>query len=71
MVVSSGDWSHLREQVLMTDPVIAADGHTYERAAMQKWLKEHNTSPVTGVALLHPKLVPNVIIRGVIQQQLM
>ncbi|KAL0028774.1 hypothetical protein WJX79_006642 [Trebouxia sp. C0005] len=57
-------------QVLMKDPVIAADGHTYERAAMQSWLALHQTSPVTGAALSHAKLVPNVIIRGVIQQQL-
>ena len=54
----------------MKDPVIAADGHTYERAAMQSWLVLHQTSPVTGAALSHAKLVPNVIIRGVIQQQL-
>jgi len=59
-----------RDQVLMKDPVIAADGHTYERAAMQSWLALHQTSPVTGAALSHAKLVPNVIIRGVIQQQL-
>ncbi|KAL0037732.1 hypothetical protein WJX77_009967 [Trebouxia sp. C0004] len=28
-------------QVVMNDPVIAADGHTYERAAMQSWLELH------------------------------
>ena len=55
----------------MIDPVIAADGHTYERSAMQKWLQEHQTSPVTGKALKHIRLVPNVVIRSVIQQQLL
>lgn len=54
----------------MVDPVIAADGHTYERSAMHSWLQHHQTSPVTGAALAHVKLVPNVVIRGVIQQQL-
>ncbi len=29
------------DQVLMKDPVITADGHTYERAAMQTWLARH------------------------------
>ncbi len=32
----------------MQDPVIAADGHTYERQAMEDWLTCHNPSPVTG-----------------------
>ncbi len=67
VIVTLPTW---RDQVLMKDPVIAADGHTYERAAMQSWLAIHQTSPVTGAALSHAKLVPNVIIRGVIQQQL-
>ncbi len=52
------------------NPVIAGDGHTYERPAIQSWLALHQTSPVIGAALSHAKLVPNVIIRGVIQQQL-
>ena len=46
------------------DPVIAADGHTYERAAMQSWLQRCQrtgqlTSPVTGVSLPHAGLLPN------------
>merc|ERR1719321_1849757 len=31
----------------MTDPAVAADGHTYERALIAKWLNVHGTSPVT------------------------
>lgn len=53
-------------QVMMIEPVIAADGHTYERAAMQEWLLQHTTSPVTGVSLAHVRLVPNVLIRSVV-----
>ena len=34
---------------LLEDPVIAADGHTYTRRAIEDWLKENNTSPKTGV----------------------
>ena len=40
-------------QALFLDPVIAADGHTYEKAAITEWLQEHQTSPVTGETLLH------------------
>ena len=58
-------------QAVMHDPVIAADGHTYEKDAMQKWLQHHQTSPVTGARLPHVRLVPNIVIRSVIQQQLL
>lgn len=29
----------------MRDPVIAADGHTYDREAIEMWLRNHDTSP--------------------------
>jgi len=32
---------------LMIDPVIAADGFTYEREAIELWLQGHDTSPRT------------------------
>ncbi|CBJ33611.1 protein kinase [Ectocarpus siliculosus] len=35
----------------MEDPAVAADGYTYERTAIECWLSEHDTSPVTGKAL--------------------
>ena len=58
-------------QAAMLDPVIAADGHTYERVAMDQWLQHHDISPVTKSALAHTRLVPNVLIRKAIacQQQ--
>ena len=57
-------------QVVMQDPVIAADGHTYERQAMQRWLQGHTASPVTGQQLNHLRLVPNIVIRSAIRAQL-
>ena len=57
-------------QSRMTDPVIAADGRTYERAAMEEWLQQHDTSPVTGTKLRHLRLVPNVVARGAIANHL-
>jgi hypothetical protein len=32
---------------IFRDPVIAGDGHTYERAAIVRWIAEHGTSPLT------------------------
>ena len=46
-------------QVMMTDPVVAADGHTYERAAIAAWLQNHNTSPVTKQLLPHARIFSN------------
>lgn len=44
---------------VFTDPVVAADGHTYERSAIEQWFQSHNTSPLTG-AIMHDKtLRPN------------
>ena len=50
-------------QEMMRDPVIAADGHSYERAALEGWLAQHDTSPVTGQPLHHKRIVDNVLIR--------
>jgi hypothetical protein len=35
----------------MKDPVLAADGYTYERTAIETWLSSHDTSPVTNAML--------------------
>lgn len=48
----------------MVDCVIAADGHSYERAAITHWLQHSATSPVTGHPLQHKRLVPNVWVRS-------
>ena len=50
----------------MKEPVIAADGHTYERAALEAWLLRNSTSPVTGDFLAHTRIVPNILIRSLI-----
>jgi hypothetical protein len=34
-------------QEIMTDPVFAEDGYTYERSNIIKWLNENGTSPMT------------------------
>ncbi|KAA6420846.1 MAG: U-box domain-containing protein [Trebouxia sp. A1-2] len=58
-------------KVSMQDPVIAADGHTYERQAMEDWLTCHNTSPVTGQQLHSLRLISNVAIRCAIRNHIL
>ena len=44
----------------MRDPVVAADGHTYERRFIEGWLQERGpVSPVTRAPLAHSNLAPN------------
>lgn len=54
--------------VPIRDPVVAADGHTYERAAITRWLLNNNTSPLTGVQLAHKDLVPNYMLLSSLQE---
>ena len=50
---------------LMDDPVVAADGHTYERAAIETWFRRRNTSPMTN-QVIAPTLLPNFTVRSMI-----
>ena len=52
----------------MANPVICADGHSYERGSIERWLAAHGTSPLTGRALPHKELTPNHRLRSVIQE---
>mmetsp|Transcript_17374 Transcript_17374/g.20091 ORF Transcript_17374/g.20091 Transcript_17374/m.20091 type:complete len:754 (+) Transcript_17374:46-2307(+) len=51
----------------MKKPVVAADGHTYEAAAIKRWLRTSNISPLTGSILPHKKLVPNYLLISTFQ----
>ncbi len=43
------------------DPVVASDGGTYERAAIEAWLQRgHARSPLTGEKLAHLTVIPNL-----------
>ena len=63
-------------QDIFTDPVVTADGHTYSRAAIERWLAAHNTSPATGAVLpslpgtRNPdkRLAPNIALRKAIEE---
>lgn len=49
----------------MQHPVIAADGHTYERCNIAKHILTKSTSPLTNKALRHKHLVTNHALRKV------
>lgn len=54
---------------LMSDPVVDAGGHTYERVYIERWFHDdHASSPITGARLAHIRLVPNHSLRGAIEQ---
>ena len=48
---------------IMSDPVLAEDGNTYERACIEAWFAKSKTSPLTGAPLASPKLRPNLLVR--------
>jgi hypothetical protein len=52
---------------VMRDPVLAADGQTYERAEIEKWFAKGNRmSPLTGAELPSTLLTPNIALRKAI-----
>ncbi|KAJ7296244.1 hypothetical protein O6H91_10G051100 [Diphasiastrum complanatum] len=52
---------------LMADPVIVASGQTYERAYIQQWLDQGNTTcPKTRQILAHTHLIPNYTVKALI-----
>jgi len=54
---------------LMTQPVLAADGFTYDRHAIEAWLaRGKTTSPTTGAKLAHTHLTPNHLVKSMIAE---
>jgi hypothetical protein len=51
---------------LMRDPVVASDGYTYERAAIEAWMESRAVSPITRAPLPGRELVPNLTMRSAI-----
>ena len=51
----------------MVDPVLAPDGFSYERAAIERWFRTKRTSPQTNAPVASTALVPNIALRGLIE----
>ena len=50
------------------DPVVAADGHSYERAALARWFTSRVTSPTTGARLTSRQTMPNHALRVAVDE---
>mmetsp|Transcript_29769 Transcript_29769/g.44157 ORF Transcript_29769/g.44157 Transcript_29769/m.44157 type:complete len:696 (+) Transcript_29769:266-2353(+) len=58
---------------IMRDPVITSSGSTFERKAIQKWLKKNTKDPLTNASLSSngsgpPLLIPNRTLRDTIEE---
>lgn len=53
---------------IMHDPVIASDGHTYQRQAITQWLKKKRTSPLTN-KYISTGITQNHFVRGIIDDK--
>jgi hypothetical protein len=53
----------------MRDPVVAADGHSYERKAIVRWFKKSSMSPITREELPHKHVVPNYMLLSTLQKE--
>ena len=54
-------------QDLMTDPVQASDGYTYDRRSIENSMRASTRSPLTGADFEDMALVPNIALRGVME----
>ncbi|OWZ05934.1 U box domain-containing hypothetical protein [Phytophthora megakarya] len=61
---------HVPEQLIcpitgcpMLDPVVAADGHSYEREAIMQWFTTSDISPMTGMHMPTTQVFPNFTLR--------
>ena len=54
---------------LMLDPVVTADGQTYDRPSIEQWFRlGHTTSPVTNLELPFVDVIPNFALRQIMTE---
>lgn len=53
---------------IMFNPVVAADGYTYEEEAIKQYLEKSNASPMTDAPLISTMLTPNFTLRSMIRE---
>ncbi|UJR31770.1 hypothetical protein I4U23_019248 [Adineta vaga] len=51
---------------LFRDPVLATDSYTYERSAIENWLRTTATSPTTRAPLSKDRLVLNLVVKNMV-----
>jgi hypothetical protein len=52
----------------MRNPVSCANGHSYERAHIERWLVSYSTSPLAGTVLPAKIVTSNHAMRNLIQE---
>ena len=52
----------------MNQPCLASDGYTYDREAIEDWLREKDTSPVTNLPLPNKNLLANYTLYSAIME---
>jgi hypothetical protein len=62
------DWVCPISFKLMTDPVIAQDGYSYERTSIETWLTSHSTSPMDRSSIDDKRLYTNIALKTLIQE---
>ena len=50
------------------DPVVTSDGHTYNRADIERWLRTRQTSPNTNLPLASAQLLHNHALRKAMEE---
>ena len=53
---------------LMSEAVVASDGNSYESAAIERWLENHTTSPLSNVELSAKMMYPNRALQQLIDE---
>lgn len=53
---------------IMTDPVMLADGHVYERAAIEQWFETYDTSPMSNCQVDKNIMIPCIVLRSLMQE---
>lgn len=55
---------------IVHDPVVGPDGNTYERVAVENWIRIHGTSPVTRNPMSIEEMYPNHAIRNLLETEI-
>ncbi|XP_068329315.1 U-box domain-containing protein 35-like [Pyrus communis] len=53
---------------VMDEPCVAADGYTYDRKAIEKWLEENDNSPMTNLPLPNKNVILNYTLLSAIME---
>lgn len=61
------DWICPISFKLMSDPVVAQDGNSYEHSEIQTWLTNNSTSPMDRTEILDKTLYKNIALKTTIQ----